>query len=75
MNEATRAALARNLKAARLAKGLTQEQLANATGVPRTDIVKIESASSGVNPTMKRLIKLADELGTTASDLLRAEAQ
>lgn len=65
-------ALARNLKAARKARGLTQVQLAEASGVPRSDISDIENAKPSVNPTMTRLVRLAEVLGTTAGDLLSA---
>ena len=46
-----------NLKAMRMAKGLTQEQLANECGVQRTTITMIEL---GVN---KPSVELAKKLG------------
>ena len=46
--------------ALRKAKGLSQEQVANLTGIARTNIVRIESKRN--TPTIEVLLKLADAL-------------
>lgn len=46
--------------ALRKAKGLSQEQIANLTGIARTNIVRIESKRN--TPTIELLLKLAEAL-------------
>lgn len=70
MNAATRAALARNLRAAREAMGLTQRALARRSGVAQPDISDIERGDPAINPTLDKLSALAHALGTTVADLL-----
>lgn len=65
-----RAILARNLRAARIAKNLSQEELARSSGVAQPDISDIERGDPGVNPTLERLKKLAGALDTTPGALL-----
>lgn len=70
LDPSARAILARNLRAARHAKGLSQEQLAEASGVARPDISDIERNDPGINPTLDRLEKLAAALNTVPGALL-----
>jgi DNA-binding XRE family transcriptional regulator len=70
LDPSTRAVLARNLRAARRAKGLSQEDLALASGVARPDISDIERGDPGINPTLDRLEKLAAALDTVPGALL-----
>lgn len=53
--------MARNLKAARKAKGLSQRALADLTGVPQSHISKIENGA--VDLRLSSLIELARALG------------
>ncbi len=46
--------------ALRKAKGLSQEKIANITGIARTNIVRIESKKNV--PTIEVLVKLADAI-------------
>ncbi len=63
-----RSMLGRRVRELRVAKGLTQEQLAEQTGYDRKWVVRIETATHG--PAVDRLFVLADALGVTASGLL-----
>ena len=53
--------LGMSINALRHARGLTQAQLAERSGVPQGQISRIEQAV-GVNPTQKTLLKLARAL-------------
>lgn len=70
LDSSARAILARNLRAARLAKGFSQDELARLSGVARPDISDIERGDPGINPTLDRLEKLAAALGTVPGALL-----
>lgn len=70
LDPSARAILARNLRAARHAKGLSQDDLAHASGVARPDISDIERGDPGINPTLDRLEKLAAALDTVPGALL-----
>lgn len=59
----------RRLRAARLARGLTQIALGEATGFPQSVITRMETAPR-LNPTMETILKLAEALGCTPNDLL-----
>lgn len=70
LDPSARAILARNLRAARRAKGLSQDDLARVSGVAQPDISDIERGDPGVNPTLDRLEKLASALDTVPGALL-----
>lgn len=55
------------LKAARAARDLSQQQLAEAVGVSRQTINAIEKGD--YNPTVKLCIAICKELGCTLDDL------
>ena len=59
------------MKAARLAKNLSQTELARAIGVSRQTINMIENG--GYNPTVELCIKICKALGVTLNDLFRRE--
>ena len=58
-----------NIREARIAKGLTQKDLARRMGVDRSTVTKWENDQS--NPKVAALSKLADALGVTTDELLR----
>jgi len=62
--------LADNIKRLREARGLTQQELAEVSGVPRPTIANLESG--GANPTLLVLLKVADALGATIEKLVGA---
>ena len=63
--------LGRNLRADRLAKGLSQEAFADLLGVHRTYIGGLERGERNV--TLRTVERLAGRLGVDASGLLREE--
>lgn len=63
--------LAKNLLAARTAAGLSQQQVADATGIPRPGVSDIERGKREVSAL--ELKALADLYGTTANELLADE--
>jgi transcriptional regulator with XRE-family HTH domain len=62
--------LARNLSALRHVRGLTQDTLAKAAGVPRSTIANLESGEG--NPSLAVLVKVASALGAPIDELLGA---
>lgn len=59
------------LKAARMAAGLTQQQLAEKSGVNERQIRRIESGSSSMkNVSLENGLALAKALGTTPENLI-----
>ena len=60
--------LAGNVKQLRLARALTQEQLAKISGVPRATWANLESGAS--NPTISVLLKVAGALQVSVEELL-----
>jgi transcriptional regulator with XRE-family HTH domain len=60
---------AANLRRARLARGLTQEDLADASDLHRTHISLLEQAKR--DPKLTTIAKLAGGLDTTPGQLLR----
>ena len=67
--------MAKNLKmkAARAAKGLTQQDLADAVGVTRQTVVAIERGD--YNPTVRLCIEICRVLGTTLDGLFWPEEE
>ncbi len=61
------------LKAARAAKDLSQEQLAQAVGATRQTIGMIEAGK--YNPTLNLCIAICRALGVTLNDLFWEEAE
>ncbi len=55
------------LKAARVAKDMTQQDLADAVGVTRQTIVAIEKGD--YNPTVRLCVSICKTLGKTLDDL------
>jgi transcriptional regulator with XRE-family HTH domain len=68
-----REVFARNLKAARRAKGLSQEELAYRAGIDRTYISSLER--SVYNASIDLVDRLAMVLEVEASDLLKRTAE
>jgi transcriptional regulator with XRE-family HTH domain len=66
--QAIRNTIALNLKRFRAEQGIAQEKLALIAGVDRTMVSKIERELT--NPSIETLLKLANVLGVTVSDLL-----
>ncbi len=60
--------LARNLAALRHVRGLTQEALAKAAGVPRSTVTNLESGAG--NPSLAVLVKVAGALAVPIDELL-----
>jgi transcriptional regulator with XRE-family HTH domain len=60
--------LADNIKALREARGLSQQQIARAAGIPRATWTHLESG--GANPTLGVLVKVANALQVRLDELL-----
>ena len=56
------------LRAARAARGLTQEELANASGLHRTEISLLERGKR--TPLLETLVAISRALGMTPAELL-----
>lgn len=56
-----------NLKKYRLLKDMTQEELANAVGVRRETIMRLEKAQ--YNPSLKLAIDISREVGAAIEDI------
>jgi len=65
--------LADNIKAIREARGLSQQQIAKAAGIPRATWTHLESGAG--NPTLSVLIKVANALQIRVDELLAAPRQ
>ena len=65
--------LADNIRAIREARGLSQQQMAKAAGIPRATWTHLESG--GANPTLAVLIKVAAALQVRLDELLAAPHQ
>lgn len=61
--------LSKNLKQFRKKQGLSQEQLAKNADITYTTLIKLESGKN-TNPTLKNLVKIADELGVSLDELV-----
>jgi transcriptional regulator with XRE-family HTH domain len=70
MSDDERTRLAVNLKDQREARGLTQQELSDRSGVPRPTLAHLESGQG--NPTLSVLIKVAAALGTGIEALVSA---
>ena len=62
-------AFAKNLKNLRTAKGLTQEELAELSGIDYKYLQKLESQNPS-SPTLSTLKKLSTGLGISLADLI-----
>ena len=60
---------AANLRRQRLAKGLSQEQLAEKTGVHPSEVSRLERAAR--DPRLSTIVKVARGLGVSAERLVR----
>ncbi|MBA3393202.1 MAG: helix-turn-helix transcriptional regulator, partial [Deltaproteobacteria bacterium] len=60
--------LADNIKAVREARGLSQQQIAKAAGIPRATWTNLESGAA--NPTLAVLVKVANVLQVRVDELL-----
>ena len=60
--------LAANVRAIREARGLSQQQIARAAGIPRATWTHLESGAA--NPTLAVLVKVADALQVRVDELL-----
>ncbi|MDQ3333934.1 MAG: XRE family transcriptional regulator [Myxococcota bacterium] len=65
--------LADNIRAVREARGLSQQQIAKAAGIPRATWTHLESGAA--NPTLAVLIKVANVLQIRLEELLAAPRQ
>lgn len=72
MRDGTSFLLARNIKRLRERRGLTQQELAETSGVPRPTIANLESGSA--NPTLAVVLKVAGALGVTVEELVASAA-
>lgn len=61
--------LGRNLRRARLDREMTQEEVAERSGVHATEVSRIESGKR--DPQVSTVQRLAKAVGVSASDLLR----
>jgi transcriptional regulator with XRE-family HTH domain len=73
MADAHTTELAARIRAARLAQGLTQEQLARAVGVTRSAVAQWETGRAG--QVGSNLARIARALGTGAAHLLSGEQE
>ncbi|MEU8756194.1 helix-turn-helix transcriptional regulator [Streptomyces chartreusis] len=64
-----RRAIGDRIRAARLDANLTQERLAELSGMDRQTINRIEQGHA--SPLLDNLIRIADALGTPLADLVR----
>jgi transcriptional regulator with XRE-family HTH domain len=62
--------LARNVATLRHTRGLTQQDLATAAGVPRSTVTSLESGTG--NPSLQSLLKVAQALAAPLDELLAA---
>src|SRR4051794_4553927 len=68
MNDATLDTVARNVRAARAAAGLSLDALAARADVSKGAVVALEGARG--NPNLTTLVRLADALGRSVSSLM-----
>ena len=65
--------IGRRFKSARLAKGLSQNQLADKLGCPRTYLSKIENGN--LAPRLEQLERLSRAVGITVADLVDSKRE
>lgn len=70
--EDVRQILATNMRLARIAAGISQEELAHRAGIDRTYVSGIERGKR--NPTITVVARFAEALGTTTATLLARDA-
>jgi XRE family transcriptional regulator, regulator of sulfur utilization len=70
MSEAIANYLASNLRSLREARGWSQQQLADASGVPRPTVAHLESGEG--NPTLSVLVRVATALGVSLEHLVQS---
>lgn len=58
-----------NLKAARLERGLSHDDLSDMAGIDAATVYRLEAGDR--QPRLPTILRLADALGMTASDLIR----
>ncbi|HMR81020.1 MAG TPA: helix-turn-helix transcriptional regulator, partial [Polyangiaceae bacterium] len=68
MVESAPAGLAHNLKRLRESRGLSQQRLADASGVPRPTVAHLESGTA--NPTLSVLMKVAAALAVDLGEMV-----
>lgn len=71
MTDQTSLNLATNVRRRREQKALTQQELAERSGVPRPTIANLESGTA--NPTLSVLLRVADTLAASVEELVRAD--
>jgi transcriptional regulator with XRE-family HTH domain len=71
--DAVTAAVARNIRALRAARGWSLDQLASRSGVSKGMLVHLEAART--NPSLSTLCKLAETLGITLAGLIEMHEQ
>lgn len=59
-----------NLRAARLARGLSHGELSSLAGIDIATVYRLEAGDR--QPRLPTILRLADALGITGSDLIRA---
>ncbi|MCX5201029.1 helix-turn-helix domain-containing protein [Streptomyces sp. NBC_00237] len=64
-----RQAIGENIRAARRAAGLTQEQVGLATGIERNNVNRIEQGHASAR--LDSLLLIADAIGVPLADLVR----
>lgn len=70
--EDVRQILATNMRLARIAAGISQEELAHRAGIDRTYVSGIERGKR--NPTITVVARFAEALGTTTANMLAQDA-
>jgi len=71
MTDDTSLNLATNVRRLRERRGLTQQELAELSGVPRPTIANLESGTA--NPTLSVLLRVADTLAASVEELVRRD--
>jgi DNA-binding XRE family transcriptional regulator len=63
--------IARNINTFRLKKGISQAKLAKQAGISIRTLSALETAETDINPTLKTLRAIADNLGVETIELYR----